>query len=102
MAKQYGGERATYDNAGIIVKVVFPSQNFCAERTAPPMAGHAYAMRTVRERRLAGPRRPGKAARGEPGEGKTTGLPGSALRGIPRHIAASGLQDGRGCERPLR
>jgi len=74
------------------------------------MAGRAAAMRPARERRLAGPAplaeathgragRPGKAARGEPGEGKTTGLPGSALRGIPRHIAASGLQDGRGCER---
>jgi len=56
-------------------------------------------MRTVRERRIARPLRPGNAARRNFGKGKTPGLPGSALRGIPRHIAASGLQNGRACER---
>ena len=90
MAKQYGGERATYDNAGIIVKVVFPSQNFCAERTAPPMAGRAAAMRPARERRLAGPRRPGKAARGELGEGNTPVLPGPPAGGFPGVLPLAG------------
>jgi len=73
------------------------------------MAGHASAMRTVRVRRIARPPplagnpgragRPGNAARGNFGKGKTPGLPGSALRGIPRRIAASGPQKKRACER---
>ena len=51
----------------------------------PPMAGAAYAMRTVRERRLAGPRRPGKAARGELGEGEPPVLPGPPKADSPAY-----------------
>ena len=47
-----------------------------AERTAPPMAGRAAAMRPARERRLAGPQRPGKAARGALAAGEPPVLPG--------------------------
>ena len=56
-----------------------------AERTAPPMAGRAAAMRPARERRLAGPRRPGKAARGELGEGNTPVLPGPPKADSPAY-----------------
>ena len=49
------------------------------------MAGRAAAMRPARERRLAGPRRPGKAARGELGEGNTPVLPGPPKADSPAY-----------------
>ena len=44
------------------------------------MAGRAAAMRPARERRLAGPRRPGKAARGALAAGEPPVLPGPPRR----------------------
>ena len=56
----------------------------------PPMAGAAYAMRTVRERRLAGPRRPGKAARGALAAGEPPVLPGPPAGGFPGVLPLAG------------
>jgi len=72
-----------------------------AERTAPPMAGRAAAMRPARERRLAGPAplaeanhgragRPGKAARGALAAGEPPGLPGPPAGGFPGVLPLAG------------
>ena len=54
------------------------------------MAGRAAAMRPARERRLAGPRRPGKAARGALAAGEPPVLPGPPAGGFPGVLPLAG------------
>jgi len=78
-----------------------------AERTAPPMAGRAAAMRPARVRRPAGPRppgpayhgpgwtRPGRAARGELGAREPPVLPGPPKADSPAYcrLPAESVRD---------